>query len=240
MKTETFSAPAQRGLSASAIKWFAIACMLIDHIAWAFVPTLSAAGFALHAFGRITAPCMCFFLAEGYHYTHNVRKYLLRLGVFALLSWPCYSYFESGTLRPETGMIWTLFFSLLAILSYDRIQNTALRVLAIAGCIAATLLGDWPIFGVVFTLVFWIYRGDFKKQALGFILSALVCAAFFSQLRSMRLFAMQLCVLLALFPLALYNGRRGGETHPRLNKWAFYIFYPVHLLLLGLLEFPIS
>ena len=228
------------GLSASKIKWFAIVCMLVDHIAWAFVPTFSVLGFVLHAFGRMTAPGMCFFLVEGYVYTHNIKKYLLRLGIFALLSWPCFSYFETGSvLTHNMGMIWSLFFTLLAVYTCDRVQDSALKMLCILGCAAATQLGDWPIFCIVFALVFWYFRGNFRYRAIGFtvggVLAALMCA-WHTPDNFLFTFLMQVCVLLALIPLHFYNGQRGGKAHPALNKWFFYIFYPTHLLLLGLLQ----
>lgn len=229
----------QCGLCASTIKWFAIVCMFFDHVAWAFLPTFSALGFVMHAFGRITAPCMCYFITEGYCHTHSVPKYLCRLGIFALISWPCFSYFEKGTLSFSMGMIWSLFFALLAICAYDKIDNFLLKLLAVLSCIAATLLGDWPIFCVVFTLVFWIFRGNFKRQAFGFVLAALAMATYFSRFSSFQFFVMQLCVLFALIPLALYNGSRGGQSCPQLNKWAFYVFYPAHLLALGILKYVI-
>ena len=56
--------------------------MLIDHIAWAFVPTASLLGQVMHVIGRLTGPTMAYMLAEGYHYTRNVKKYAMRLGIF--------------------------------------------------------------------------------------------------------------------------------------------------------------
>lgn len=227
------------GLSASTIKWFAIACMFADHVAWAFLPTFSALGFTLHAFGRITAPCMCYFIVEGYSHTHSVQKYLLRLGVFALISWPCFSFYETGTLTFRMGMIWSLFFALLAVCAFDKISNPVLKLLGVLICAVATQIGDWPIFCVVFTLIFWIFRGSFRAQALVFAGAAVIMAVGFSyrSLHAVPFTLMQLCVLLALIPLVLYNGRRGGESCPQLNKWAFYVFYPAHLLLLGLIKY---
>ena len=68
-------------LDANAIKLIAIIAMTVDHITWAIFPGTQAVWyvFALHVVGRLTAPIMWFFIAEGYHYTHNIKKYLLRL-----------------------------------------------------------------------------------------------------------------------------------------------------------------
>ncbi len=61
------------GMSSFTLKMIAILAMLIDHIAWAFVPTGTLLGQIMHIIGRITAPIMCYFIAEGYYHTHNIK-----------------------------------------------------------------------------------------------------------------------------------------------------------------------
>ena len=72
-------------LNRNQLKYIVIAAMFIDHIAWAFVPTASLLGQVMHFFGRLTGPTMAYFIAEGYRYTRNVKKYAVRLGIFTLL-----------------------------------------------------------------------------------------------------------------------------------------------------------
>jgi len=66
----------------------AIATMTIDHLAWVFFPGYSTDGTALlmHILGRLTAPIMMFFIVEGYFRTSNIKKYILRMFVFADVS----------------------------------------------------------------------------------------------------------------------------------------------------------
>lgn len=228
------------GLTADAIKWIAIAAMLVDHIAWGFVPTDSAAGQVMHILGRITAPTMCYFLAEGYHYTHDFRRYAARLLVFALIAQIPFALFETG--RPfglfPLNVIYTLFLSLLAIRAWDKIGNPMLRALAIAGLCLLSIPGDWAVFDILFALVFWQNRGDFRRQieafsivAAGMVLFATLSEAAGGGELYGQLF--QAGVFLSLPLLSLYNGRRGGG---RYSKWTFYIFYPAHLLVLGLIK----
>lgn len=80
------------------LKYLVAAAMVIDHIAWAFVPAASAAGLVMHFIGRLTAPVMTYFIVEGYCHTRNVKKYALRLGMFIPLSWISFVYFEEGCL----------------------------------------------------------------------------------------------------------------------------------------------
>ena len=46
--------------------------------------------------------------------------------------------------------------------------------------------------------------------------------------------------VLAILLLALYNGRRGkNPAVNRVMKWLFYIYYPLHLFILGLIQLQI-
>lgn len=92
-------------LNSNAIKLIAIIAMTIDHIAWAVYPGYSTepGAIVMHIIGRITCPIMCYCIAEGFHYTHDVKKYTLRLLIFALISHVPYmlqssAFFEFGAL----------------------------------------------------------------------------------------------------------------------------------------------
>lgn len=76
----------KKGLSAYQLKVIAIVAMTIDHIAWMWVPTVSLLGQCMHTVGRITAPVMCYLLVEGYIHTHDIKRYTMRLGIFAVIS----------------------------------------------------------------------------------------------------------------------------------------------------------
>lgn len=245
MNTDTAAFSGQKGLSADSIKWIAIIAMLIDHIAWAFVPTYSALGQVMHIIGRITGPTMCFFIAEGYAHTHDIRRYLMRLGIFAVISQEPYQMLEGGHWGLHIGfggfsVIFTLFCSLLAVLVWDRVKNPALKFLTIAGLMLVACLGDWALFEVIFSLIFWSHRGDFRSQARDFAIAAtgMVVLATLASLGMGKpatddLF--QFGVLLCLPILSRYNGRRGGGKY---SKWTFYIFYPLHLFIIGLIAHP--
>ena len=64
-----------RGLCGNELKLLAILAMTVDHIAWSLFPGYSMHPLALlmHAIGRLTCPIMCYFIAEGYHYTRNFK-----------------------------------------------------------------------------------------------------------------------------------------------------------------------
>lgn len=243
----------KRGLSANALKYMAIAAMLIDHIAWCFVDTYSVLGQIMHIIGRLTAPIMCYFIAEGYHYTRNVKKYLLRLGIFAIISRVPFVFMETGQLFVyihENGfqyffvqsVIYTFFLGLLAlVIIHSEKLSKAVKVLLLIPIFFLSLIGDWMFFAIVWIMIFDKYRGNFKKQMLWFAATALLMELFFVIIgMTLAESLFQLGVLLAIVPLYFYNGKRGGsEKFRAFNKWFFYVFYPLHMVILGYIKFYI-
>lgn len=236
-----FTQQKKSGLSSDALKIIAVIAMIIDHIAWRFVPFVSIAGQAMHVIGRITAPIMCFMVAEGYHKTRDPIKYAKRLGLFALISHMPYVYFESGSLNPihTTSVIFTLFLGLIALIIQDspRFEPPVKSVIFMVICLVS-MIGDWGGFAVIWIYYFSLFRYDRKKQmkyfsivsAVMLVLSAILCAAMGRWYNDL----FQAGVFLAVPLLMKYNGvRKSGKT----GKWFFYIFYPTHLVLLALLKY---
>ena len=95
-----------KGLSAFQLKVIAIVAMLIDHIAWAFVPLDTFLGQAMHFVGRTTAPTMCFFIAQGYKHTRSLPA-TWRLAVFALISQIPFSYYNLAPQDFPLNVIYT-------------------------------------------------------------------------------------------------------------------------------------
>lgn len=139
----------KKSLSGNTIKIIAIIAMIIDHIGWAFVNTNTISAVAMHTIGKITGPIMCYFIAEGNHYSKNRKKYVERLAIFALISHIPYNIFVNEgaiTLLP-TSVIFTLMCGLLALIVFEKIENKTLKIILILFLIAMTY---WGIFGVLF------------------------------------------------------------------------------------------
>lgn len=233
----------ERGLSAYQIKVIAIIAMTIDHIAWMWVPAVTAAGQCMHTIGRITAPIMCYLLVEGYIHTHDVRKYTFRLGIFAVVSAFTFCYYEKGTNLaggiPGFGMIYTLFIALLMLRLYDSERITGWKKGGLMIVLfMLSLFGDWAGIGVTWPLIMYVYR-DNKRVRLellaftAFVFAAAVAAETAVQNPGYPYAALfQFGTLLAVPILAMYNGKLGGK---RGGKWFFYIYYPLHMVLIRML-----
>lgn len=95
--------------------------MTADHLAWAIWQGFSTNPVALvmHILGRLTCPIMCYIIAEGYHYTKNLKKYIGRMFLFAVISHFPYVFcsfnyidplsfvpFAHGSPFNQTGVLW--------------------------------------------------------------------------------------------------------------------------------------
>ena len=225
------------------LKYFAIVCMTLDHIAWLFVDGFNPLiGGIMHLFGRLTAPIMAFFVAEGYEHTRDVKKYTERLAIFALISWPAYSLAQHGTLpiiwfsdgglvfRYNQSMIFTLLMALIALRVYDCGLKKWAKVLIIAALCVISCIGDWFVFPIGACLLLHAFKDSKKKRFIAFeIWSFLVAlSSVFSQW-------FQIGVVFApIIIYYLYNGESGSKKP--FHKWFFYIYYPAHLLILGIIN----
>ena len=239
-------------LNANAIKFIAIVAMTIDHIAWTIFPGSPHrwTPVLMHVIGRITMPTMCFFIAEGFFHTRNVNKYMFRMFLFALIShfayrfewyglsdWHAYIPFYNG-FHSQTSVIWTLAWGLVMLrVEYsERIRSTWLKTLLICLICVVSFCGDWSCTVSVLVLSFGTNRGHLLKQALWLVLYVAIFAYTFMP-DDMLYATMQLSVVLSIPILALYNGRRGPNPHINaFMKWFFYVYYPLHLFILGLLD----
>lgn len=246
----------RKGLSSFTIKLIAIAAMLIDHIAWAFVPSGTPAAIAMHIVGRLTAPVMCYFIAEGYYRTRNVYRYMFRLGITAVVSQipflmseiltkpPVISGINGTILNPELftpsfNVFYTLTLGLIALHIWKCEKNVILKILVIIGICYISIPGDWMCFSVLWILFFGIYRENRVGQLISYYCIAASTAITILVTNHSRgiLLINNLWLIGLLFPPILffsYNGERGNST--KFGKWLFYVFYPLHLFVIGVIK----
>ena len=234
--------------------------MLIDHIAWAFVPLLSVSGQIMHFIGRFTAPIMCYFIAEGYFHTKDIRKYILRIGIFAIISQIPFVIAEKLTsppvmmidgklwinpelLIPSFNVMFTLILGLVSLALWKiEIIEKPLRIMIVISLCFISLSGDWICFSVLWILFFGIYRNDNKRKWISYYciaLSSMTIVTTTNILSGLPLWCnfWQLGLLFPPIILHFYNEKKGSKNP--FHKWFFYIFYPLHLLVIGIIKFYI-
>lgn len=209
----------QIGISGFALKWIAIITMGIDHIGAVLYPQY----IILRIIGRISFPIFCFLLVEGVLHTHNIRKYIKRLFLFALISeLPFDLAFYGKIMLQHQNVFFTLCAGviMLAVLEYRRNNIDSLLVVIGTILLTETVASDYGAGGILIILCFYVlYRKHFLKQAAFAGVNLLYYGT-----------GVQAYAGLAAVPLLFYNGKQG-----RSMKYFFYLFYPVHLLILYLI-----
>ena len=230
---------AVRGLNRNQLKYIAAAAMAADHIGAFLLPHAGAVYFLCRLIGRLTAPIMCYCLAEGFYYTSSRKNYALRLLVFAVLSQAPYAFLHGGFWASNLNVLFTLLAALCTLAVYESVIRISVKWALIAVLLLFSLWGDWGVTAPLWVLLFYLFRGNFPRQMAAFALIAgvEVVRTVLSDMIHGTLWYGQLWQLgMFLFiPLMLcYNGRRGRSG--AFGKWFFYVFYPLHLAVIGLIR----
>ena len=214
-------------MNATEIKKIAIIAMTIDHIAW-ILPNKMLCSYIMHVIGRITAPIMWFFIAEGCYYTRDWKKYFIRMMGFAVVSHFAYCYYEGISLWHQTSVMWPLTLSVLLInIGKSDKLPTPFKILPIILLILGSIPSDWGVLALIMPAVLYKCRHSFKLQSYAFAGSSVLAALLTNAPTPYRV--LQLFVVLSIPILANYNNERGEGS-----KMFFYIYYPLHLVFLGI------
>ena len=214
----------------------AIIAMTIDHFSDLIYPQLpmDAAAIFLHIIG--------FFIYEGYYYTRNIKKYILRLLVFAFISHFTYCFafginvipFSTGIFN-QTSVMYPLFIAVLVMWLQDtelKINNFVKHIIIFI-LVWSAFPADWSCIAVLAIMGMYKNRGNLKKQMINMMIWVILYSivSFFFVNRVFEL--IQPFVILVYPLLEQYNGERGKA---KWTKWLFYIYYPAHLVIIGILR----
>ena len=223
--------------SSSVLKTIAVVTMLIDHFALLLapqIPLLTASLFCvgsktitlyyiMRRIGRLAFPIFCFLITEGFAHTKNRMHYALRLLLFAALSEVPYNLMKSGDFfyTGSQNIFFTLFLGVVFLYIYESGFSELLKLAltVTAGVFAVILKSDYGILGALLILLIYIL----KERPLAQTVLAY-------PLLSGNVFA-----LAAFLPINMYNGNRGFIRSPIL-KYCFYLFYPVHIIVLVIVK----
>ena len=225
------SVSAKYGLNANTLKVIAIITMFFDHFSAVFFPHDTIWGVLLRIPGRLSAPIMCYMIAEGYHHTSNLKRYILRLMVFAVISHIPYNLCFNYSFLQATSVIWGLAMGLIALAIVKKEEwNVLLRLIGLGLCCLLSVNANWNYIAVLWILGFGIFHGQRGKSLMAFVVVAgiyliqpWIHGTYFP-------FISRFGVFLVTPLLLLYNGERGRKS--KLIKWGFYWFYPIHLLII--------
>lgn len=228
------------------LKFIACFSMLIDHIGL-------VRGIAIFRIaGRIAFPIFAFLISNGFLHTKNMKKYVLRLFLFAIISEIPFDLFFYGKMFywGKQNVIFTLLLGLIFIITADYLKKhnliwLSVFPLAFFCLISVYIKCDYGYIGVATVAVFYLFSKNKILTAVSFIwvymwniISYILYSAFpvlgnipvIIQTSSPSAFQyIRLFGIFALIPIFMYNGKYGAN---KVVKYGFYWFYPLHLLAL--------
>ena len=217
-------------LDTNLLKLIACISMLIDHVGKVFFPQY----IVFRWIGRLAFPIFCYCLTVGLLYTHNIYKYLLRLGIVAIISQPFYilafhpNDFFNNILN--LNIYFTLFISLLAVWGF---KEKKWFVFIIAIIITALVNFDYSLNGIILMLIFYLCRNKPKLGVVLFILNYIPILFNTSITDSYALVIGNYAIGFECFSLfAIPFIFLKTSTNFKISKWIFYVFYPLHLFVI--------
>ena len=233
------------GLTSNMLRIIAMAFMICDHLWAKVVPGNDWMTYV----GRLTFPIFAFMISEGFIHTSNLKKYILRLLGFAIVSEIPFNLFYGGNwFYPyHQNVMFTLLFGLLAITLIDKAKKNPNAKTIIKTVFLLILLGiasfigfvDYGFWGFLTVVMFYLFRNfpfAWLAQLIAMLLMNLIL--FEGQQIPIEMFgntceiATQGFAVFALIPIWLYGGKKGKSN--KIMQYGFYAFYPIHMILIYL------
>lgn len=216
------------------LKIVGVITMLFDHVGDAIIGKFSFC----NLIGRISFPIFAFQAVQGYIYTKDFKRHMLKLFIFACISQIPFMLFLS-TFTEEIftlNIFFTLFLGLLALFVYDKCKNKVLGFLFVifTSIIAYFIHVDYGVFGILLMFFFYFFKD--KKIPMAITTIVLCFLRFVPDIIDTPVlwYIYIQCAIftaLSLIFILFYNKKEGPKA-----KYFFYIFYPLHLLILYFLH----
>lgn len=230
------------------LKIIAIITMFCDHFGYAFMENFSYFNYI----GRIAFPIFAFQISEGFIHTKNLKKYFIRLLLFAIISQIPFNLFLQKFIPSSIGelnIFFTLLLGLLSIVVYDyfsKIENQEINykifgipfknLIGIAFAFLIAYMGeilkvDYGFWGIIIIFAFYLFKNNKLAMIISYITLCIMRYGLKIILYGFYVEYLYLAVA-TMFPIifiALYNGKQGYKI-----KYLLYLFYPLHLLALYL------
>ena len=226
-------------LSSSTLKIIAMLCMAIDHTAAGIinnVNNISLLGlnvnelyYAMRSIGRIAFPIFLFLLIEGFNKTKNIKKYFFRMVIFAIISEvPFDMALNGGYYSAHSQNVYVELFLILAMLycikiseeKFSRFKGILLGIITVFtfAVVSEVIEADYGMYGIVAAIIMYSFSKSRETRAIS------ILPAFAFEIHMPAVF---LSIPLVYF----YNGKRGLNL-----KYLFYAFYPLHLIIIGIIR----
>lgn len=221
-------------INGAQFKYIAFTSMFIDHFNKAIItPFLTGTGplnvitRIFDILGRIAFPIFAFMIVEGFFKTKSRWKYLRNLLVFATISEIPYDMFQSAVFinTRSQNILWGLALGLFTIMVIDKLKErikkrplwifVSIIIVALSSLGSMLISSDYEYYAIIIIYIYYLfYDKILLASGLGFLV-----------------IIKEIYAILGFATVLLYNGEKGKQ-----NKIFNYLFYPVHLLVLGIIR----
>ena len=208
----------------SVLKWIAVLTMVIDHVGAILFPDQ----IWMRVIGRVAFPVYAYCLAEGFRYTSDYRRYLGRLALFAILSEIPFdlAFYGVPFSFAHQNVFFTLTLGLILLWVLERFREQLLLcagAFAVLCFLAQALHMDYGAGGLLMVFAFYLAQQG-TSPWIGWGIFVFINLFGYAG-------GVQWAAILALLPIGLYSGKAGKR-----KQRFFYWIYPLHLLLLWVIE----
>lgn len=188
--------------------------------------------------GRISFPIFAFMIVEGYFKTKNIKNYVFRLFIFALISEIPFNLMVNNSIfyLEKQNVLWTFLIGIGLIWIIEKTKNKQWIIRELIFCLifwlsillGITIKADYGFIGIFTLLIFYFFRKkDYLSFSIQLLLLYILNVIIMNKLYSAP---QQSFALLSLIPIWLYDGRQGYYNN--YIKYIYYSFYPLHLIIL--------
>lgn len=227
------------------LKWFALITMTIDHVGHFIFPDL----IELRVIGRLAFPIFAYLFANTYRFTSNKKRLLIQVSVAAVIT-QILLYLANITELVNVFFLFSIVW--FALKAYD--DKRMWLVVVLAG-VAEILTVDYGMYGIFAIVIFYIYYGNKKAQLSGYAIVTLIyillpflssglwssIPTIFTQFFDVYwVYFIQALSIASIGLLWFYQDEKpipyANKPLNLIEKYAFYVYYPLHLVILGLLR----
>lgn len=208
-------------MSSFVLKIIAMVAMTIDHANYMFYDHVTL----LNYIGRLAFPIFAWQIVVGFEKTRDVKQYAFRLLVLAIISQPLFTLYFGELQRVFTfNTIFTLLLGLLCLCAIKKSKQWG-GVCCVVACVVAEVLHfDYGFFGIAMIVLFYLCRNDKATMVIAQVANLAVYQVLHPN-------SIEMYSFVAILLILLYNDKRGYNL-----KYLFYVFYPLHLLILYILK----
>ncbi len=213
------------------LKVIALISMTIDHAGYFLFDGVEA----FRILGRLALPIFIFLMIEGYYKTSNLKKYILRLYLFAIVCQLPLFIFGIDT---YINIFFLLATGLVMIKTLESSKKPFHIFIIIAFALATSYLDiDYSGYGILLFYIFYLFKkynlSLTNKLLLYISLTILFEFSFIQQIFNYKS-SIQFYSIFSLFIIEFYNGKLGYRS--KRTQQLFYLYYPFHVIVLATIE----